>query len=220
MQPTSRLVRRFAAALVVAFAAALSVAGALAQPLEEGKNYVRLKNPQPVESGNKIEVIEFFSYGCPHCGHLEPELQPWLKSLPTDVQFRRVPVLFNPSWISLAKAYYTLEALGEEARLTPEVFKTIHDKGVNLANDKTFLDWIATKGVDRKKAEDMMASFAIAGKVNKAKSQAQAYQIQSVPTVTVDGKFVTAPDKVGTHAAMPAALNALIAKARSERPKT
>ena len=220
MQSTFRLFHRFAAPLVVAFAAALAVAGASAQALEEGKSYIRLKNPQPVETGNKIEVIEFFSYGCPHCSHLEPELEPWIKSMPPDVAFRRVPVLFNPSWVTLAKIYYTLDALGVEARLTPEVFQAIHEKNTNLSNEKTFLDWIATKGVDRKKAEDMMASFAIAGKVNKAKSQAQAYQIQSVPTVVVDGKFVTAPDKVGTHAAMPGAINALVAKARAERQKT
>ncbi len=220
MLPTSRLARRFAAAFAIALAATLAGAGAAAQALEEGKSYIRLKNPQPVETGNKIEVIEFFSYGCPHCAHLEPELAPWIKSAPPDVAFRRVPVVFNASWVSLAKAYYTLEALGEEARLTPEVFKAIHEQGKNLASDKAFVDWLATKGVDHKKAEDMMASFAIAGKVNKAKSQAQAYQIQSVPTVIVDGKFVTAPDKVGSHAAMPAAINALIAKARAERPKT
>jgi len=217
---TSRLVRRFAAAIAIAIAAGLAAAGAGAQALEEGKTYIRLKNPQPVETGNKIEVIEFFSYGCPHCAHLEPELGPWIKSAPPDVAFRRVPVLFNQSWVALAKAYYTLEALGEEARLTPEVFKAMHEQGKNLASDKAFVDWLATKGVDHKKAEDMMASFAIAGKVNKAKSQAQAYQIQSVPTIVVDGKFVTAPDKVGTHAAMPAAINGLIAKARAERPKT
>ncbi len=220
MLPKSRLARRFAAAIAIAFAAALAAAGAGAQALEEGKTYVRLKNPQPVETGNKIEVIEFFSYGCPHCAHLEPELAPWAKSLPPDVAFRRVPVLFNPSWVSLAKAYYTLEALGEEARLTPEVFKALHEQGKNLANDKAFVDWLATKGVDHKKAEEMMASFAVSGRVNKAKSQAQAYQVQSVPTIVVDGKFVTAPDKVGSHSAMPAAINGLIAKARAERPKT
>jgi thiol:disulfide interchange protein DsbA len=220
MLQTSRLARRFAAAIAIALAAVLTAAGARAQALEEGKSYIRLKNPQPVETGNKIEVIEFFSYGCPHCAHLEPELASWIKSAPPDVAFRRVPVVFNQSWVSLAKAFYTLEALGEEARLTPEAFKAMHEQGKSLASDKAFVDWLATKGIDHKKAEDMMASFAVAGKVNKAKSQAQAYQIQSVPTIVIDGKFVTAPDKVGSHAAMPAAINALIAKARAERPKT
>ena len=219
-QPTSGLLGRFAAALAVVLATSFLAAGVRAQALEEGRNYIRLKTPQPVETGNKIEVIEFFSYGCPHCAHLEPELAPWIKSLPPDVQFRRVPVLFNPSWITLAKIYYTLSALELESKLTPEVFSAIHDKGTNLANEKAFLDWIASKGIDRKKVEEMMGSFAIAGKVNKAKSQAQAYRIESVPTLVVDGKFVTASDKVGTHAQMPGALNFLIAKARAERPKT
>jgi thiol:disulfide interchange protein DsbA len=216
----SRNVRRLAATFAVAALAALAGAGAGAQALEEGRSYIRLKNPQPVETGGKIEVIEFFSYGCPHCAHLEPELTPWIRSLPSDVQFRRVPVMFQPSWATYAKIYYTLDALGEDARLTPEVFKAIHEKGTNLSNDKTFVDWVATKGIDRKKAEDMMNSFAVSGKINKAKSQAAAYRIESVPTLIVDGKFVTGPDKVGSHAAMPAALNALIAKARAERPKT
>ncbi len=220
MQPMSRPLRRLAAVLVVALATTLAIAGAAAQGVEEGKQYVRLRNPQPVETGNKIEVIEFFSYGCPHCAHLEPELQPWLKSIPPDVAFRRVPVLFNSSWVTLAKIYYTLEALGDEARLSPLVFKAIHEQNINLSNDKAFLDWVAKQGVDRKKAEDMLNSFAINGKVNKAKSQAAAYRIESVPTVVVDGKYVTAPDKAGSHAAIPGVINALVAKARAERPKT
>jgi protein dithiol oxidoreductase (disulfide-forming) len=212
--------RRFAAVLVLGIGAAIAAGAAGAQALEEGKQYVRLRNPVPVDTGKKIEVIEFFSYGCPHCATFEPEVQGWLKSKPADVEFRRIPVLFNPSWIVLAKAYYTVEGLGEEARLTTELFKAIHDQKVNLTSEKTFFEWLASKGIDRKKAEEMYGSFAIAGKINKAKSQAQAYQIQSVPTVVVDGKFITAPDKVGSFAAMAAAINSLVAKARAERPKS
>ena len=214
------LIRRFAAALVVALAASAAAGGAGAQALEEGKQYVKLRNPQPTESGNKIEVIEFFSYGCPHCAHLEPILDQWLKTLPPDVAFRRVPVLFNPSWANLAKIYYTLDALGDEARLTPLVFRAIHDQGQNLSNEKTFTDWIGKQGVDPKKVDDMLNSFAVSGKVNKAKSQAAAYRIESVPTLIVDGKYVTGPDKAGSHEQIPGVLNALIAKARAERPKT
>jgi thiol:disulfide interchange protein DsbA len=204
--------------VAAAFLAALSLS-ALAQPVavEEGKEYLRLKNPQPVESGKKIEVIEFFSYGCPHCADLEPILQGWVKTMPADVQFRRIPVMYNESWIALAKIYYTLDALGEEKRLSPEVFATIHGRGISLSREAAFFDWAATQGLDRKKVEDMYSSFAIAGKVNRARAAAQAYQVQSVPTVVVDGKFVT--HKVGSHRAMPATIDALIAKARTERPK-
>jgi protein dithiol oxidoreductase (disulfide-forming) len=207
--------------LAAAFFAALSFAAStLAQDLQEGKQYVRLKNPVPVETGKKIEVIEFFSYGCPHCADFESVLQPWMKALPPDVQVRRVPVMFQERWVALAKIYYTLDALGEEARLTPEVFSAIHGKGANLSSDKIFFDWAASKGLDRKKVEDMYGSFAIAGKINRAKAQAQQYGVQSVPMVLVDGKYMTETGLVGTHAAMPNVMNALIAKARAERPKS
>ena len=205
-------------AVALAFVAMTATAGA--QALTEGTNYVRLKNSMPVETGKNIEVIEFFSYGCPHCGELEPILQGWLKSKPADVTFRRVPVMFQPRWENLAKGYYTLEALNEE-KLSPEVFVAVHSRNMPLWNEKDFLDWIATKGVDRKKAEDLFNSFAIVGKVNRAKQLAASYQIQSVPTIIVDGKYATGPEKLpGGHAGMPPAIDALVQKARAERPKS
>ena len=204
----------------VAFAFVAIAAGAGAQAMTEGTNYVRLKNQMPVESGKNIEVIEFFSYGCPHCGELEPILQGWLKSKPADVTFRRVPVMFQPRWENLAKGYYTLEALNEE-KLSPDLFVAVHSRNMPLWNEKDFLDWVATKGVDRKKAEDLFNSFAIVGKVNRAKQLAASYQIQSVPTIIVDGKYATGPEKLpGGHAGMPPAIDALVQKARAERPKS
>jgi len=204
--------------LALAFVAIAGSAGA--QALTEGTNYVRLKNSMPVETGKNIEVIEFFSYGCPHCGELEPILQGWLKNKPADVTFRRIPVMFQPRWENLAKGYYTLEALNEE-KLSPEVFLAVHARNMPLWNEKDFLDWIATKGVDRKKAEDLFNSFAVVGKVNRAKQLAQSYQIQSVPTIIVDGKYTTGPEKLpGGHAAVPSAIDALVQKARAERPKS
>jgi len=185
---------------------------------EEGKEYLRLKNPQPVETGKNIEVIEFFSYGCPHCGEFEPILQNWLKTKPADVQFRRIPVMFQDRWVPLARIYYTLEALGEEARLSPAVFVAIHSKGQPLWQDKSFFDWAASQGLDRKKVEDMYNSFAIGGKVNRAKMAAQAYQVQSVPLVVVDGKYMS--NQVPSHAAIPPLIDTLVAKARAERSKS
>ena len=208
--------------LLLAFAtwaALTSLGGASAAELAEGKNYARLRAPVPVETGKKIEVIEFFSYGCPHCAELEPHITAWLARLPPDVQFRRVPVMFQDRWINLGKIYYTLDALGDETKLSPEVFKAIHGQNMSLWNDKTFFDWAAASGLDRKKVEDIYNSFTIAGKMNRAKQLAQTYNIQSVPTVIVDGKFITASDKVGTHAQMPGAIDELVVKARAERPK-
>jgi thiol:disulfide interchange protein DsbA len=217
IRPLLRCLLPLAASLVAALPLA---AAAQAPALQEGTHYQRLKTPQPVESGDKIEVLEFFSYGCPHCGDLDPELQAWQKALPADVQFRRVPVGFGrEAWDNLGKAYYTLEALGVEAKLTPEMFSAIHRSQTNLASPKAFFDWAAAKGLDRKKVEDMFNSFAVAGKMNKANQVSKNYSVQSVPLVIVDGKFVTASDKVGSHAQMPAAINALVAKAKIERSK-
>jgi protein dithiol oxidoreductase (disulfide-forming) len=194
--------------LLAAFAAILPLpVAAQTAALQEGNQYIRIKNPQPTETGKKIEVI----------GELEPFLQGWIKTMPADVQFRRIPVMFQDRWIPLAKIYYTLEALGEEARLSPEVFTALHGKGLSLWQDKTFFDWAASQGLDRKKVEDMYNSFGIGGKVNRARMAAQAYQVQSVPLVIVDGKFQT--NRISSHGAMPAAIDALVVKARAERPK-
>ena len=202
----------------LAFAAALALAGtAVAAPLVEGKGYARIANPQPVETGAKIEVIEFFSYGCPHCAELEPYLDTWLAKLPPDVAFRRVPVMFQPRWVQLAKVYYTLDALGAEPKLSPDVFKAIHGQGVALSDNAKFYDWAASKGLDRKKVEEVFTSFAVDGKMKRATQLAQQYNIQSVPTVIVDGKFITSSDRVGTHANLPGAIDELILKARAER---
>ncbi len=206
-------------ALPFAFVLALPLPAA-AQEMVEGKQYVRLKNAIPVESGKKIEVLEFFSYGCPHCRDLDPALQAWLKTLPADVEFRRVPIDFGrDQWANMAKMYLTLEALGVEPKLTPEFFDALHSKGMQMWNEKTFFDWAASQGLDRKKVEETYASFGVNSKFNRARAQAKAYNVQSVPLIIVDGKFVTAPDKVGSHSQMPGAINVLIAKARAERPK-
>ena len=211
--------RRMFLVATLGFAAAAFGAPVAAQ-MVEGKNYLRLKAPVPVETGKKIEVIEFFSYGCPHCAELEKYLIPWRAKLPQDVQFRRVPVMFQDRWVNLGKIYYTLDALGDEEKLSPDVFAAIHGQNLSLWNDKTFFDWAASKGLDKKKVEDVYSSFAVSGKMNRARQQAQTFDIQSVPTVIVDGKFVTGSDKVGTHAQLPAALDELIVKARAERSKT
>jgi thiol:disulfide interchange protein DsbA len=205
-----------AAAFLVALA--LPAVAQTAAP-QEGREYVRFKNAMPVETGKKIEVLEFFSYGCPHCGEFEPILQNWLKTVPADVAFRRVPVIFQDRWVPLAKEYYTLEALGEDARLSPEMFTAIHGKGTAMWNEKTFFEWAASHGLDRKKVEDMYNSFAIAGKMNRARQMAQSYGVQSVPLIIIDGKFVVSTEKIGSHAAMLPVMDALIVKARAERPK-
>ena len=207
--------------LVLATLSAVGITSAAAQNLVEGQNYLRLKNPQPVDSGKSIEVLYFFSYGCPHCRDFDPQLQPWLKNVPADVEFRRVPVDFGrEQWANLGKVLYTLEAMGAEKSMTSDVFAAVHDKKMPLWEEKAFLDWAAGKGLDRKKVEDTYRSFGVTSKMSRARQLAKNYNVQSVPVVFVDGKFQVSAEKVGSHAAMPAALDQLIAKARAERPKS
>ena len=216
---TIQAVPKIARALVVLVAALAFAGGGAAAELVEGKTYHRIPNPQPTETGRKIEVIEFFSYGCPHCAELEPYLDTWLAKAPQDVAFRRVPVMFQQRWIPLAKIYYTLDALGVESKLSPDVFKAIHGSNIALWDTAKFYDWAATKGIDRKKVEEVFTSFAIDGKMKRAMQLAQQYNVQSVPLVVIDGKFITSSSDVGTHAQLPPAIDELVAKARAERAK-
>jgi protein dithiol oxidoreductase (disulfide-forming) len=202
---------------------AVSLSATAQEQLAEGKDYQRLKNPQTVESGTKIEVIEFFSYGCPHCRDLEEYLGPWVKKVPADVAFKRVPVAFQPAWVNLGKIYYTLEAMGRED-MTVKVFQAIHGAGVKLHEEKSFFEWAGNNGLDAKKVQEVWASFTVNSKMNRAKTLAGNYTVDSVPMIFVDGKFklmATTAGGQGTvaHKNIPAALEFLIAKARSERKK-
>ena len=221
------MVRRFASlgaatAMSMAIAAtgsavlAFAPGAALAQALQEGRDFRPLPKPQPVETGKKIEVIEFFSFSCPHCRDIEPVLSPWAKKLPADVQFRRIPAQFSPLWTGTAKIWYTLEALGRED-LVPAVFVAIHSQNQRLDQEKPFLDWAATQGLDRKKVEEMYNSFAVAGKLSRGKTQVQGYAIQSVPTFVVDGKWTTDTGQARRHEDVPVILDKLIERARAER---
>jgi protein dithiol oxidoreductase (disulfide-forming) len=194
-----------------------SVSAAAQQQFNEGKEFARLKNAQAVESGAKIEVIEFYSYGCPHCRDLEEYLGPWIKKVPADVSFKRIPVAFQPAWSNLGKIYFTLEAMGRDD-LTPKVFQAIHGANVKLNEEKTFFDWAGSNGLDTKKVQEMWGSFTINSKMNRAKTLASNYQVDSVPMLFVDGKFKVQPHLLkGSHKDVPDVLTFLISKAKSER---
>ena len=207
--------------VLAALAAVALASGSAAAQLVEGKNYARIANPQPVETGKKIEVIEFFSYGCPHCAELEPYLDAVARQAAAG---RRVPARAGDVPAALGAARQDLlharRARRRGEALAGGVQGDPRHRHARCGTTRTFFDWAASKGLDRKKVEDVFNSFAINGKMNRAKQLAQEYNIQSVPTVIVDGKFVTSSDRVGTHAALPAAIDELIAKARAERPKS
>lgn len=167
----------------------------------------------------QVEVIKFFAHACPHCADFESVLQKSLTTA-TNVEFRGVPVLCHPKWTALAKIFYTLDALDAETRLSPAVFTAIHRDRIDLTEEQNFFAWASRNGLDRAKAEDAYRSFAVATRVNRAKSLAQKYDVERVPLMIVDGKFVTDPHLVGSAEQVPGVLDALIVKARAERKST
>jgi protein dithiol oxidoreductase (disulfide-forming) len=198
-------------------AVALSFGAGAQQQFAEAKEFTRLKNAQPVESGAKIEVIEFFSYGCNHCRDLEEFLGPWIKKVPDNVSFKRVPVAFQPAWANLGKIYYTLETLGRDD-LSIKVFQAIHTAGLKMNEEKVFFDWASNQGLDAGKVKEVWASFSVNSKMNRAKTLAANYAVDGVPMLFVDGKFKLQPHMLkGQHKDVPDALNFLIARAKSER---
>jgi len=158
-----------------------------------GKDFLIIDPPQPTESGNKIEVLEFFWYGCPHCNALQPSLLAWLKHKPADVEYRRVPAVLGQSWIPLTQVFYTLEALGLTDKLHEAVFDAIHKEHIRLQDPKTLFDWVAKQGVDRKKFEDTYNSFGVRSRVQRAIDMSRNYNIPGTPAIVVDGRYLTAP---------------------------
>lgn len=181
-----------------------------------GSDYAPITPPQPTDNPAKIEVIEFFSYGCPHCNEFNPLVHAWAAKLPADVAFKKVPITFGrAAWVNLARLYYTLEATGDLARLDSEVFKAIHEDRINLFDEKTLVEWVAKKGVDPRKFADTFKSFGVMSKAKRAEQIAAAYRIQGVPAMAVDGKYMVTGGRDFKDTL--AIADKLIAKVRVER---
>ncbi len=204
--------------LALGLAWSLAAAPLQAQELKEGKNYATLAQVQPTDAKDKIEVTEFFWYGCPHCYELEPALTKWLKTLPKDVVFRRVPADFG-RWTGGVKLYYALEATGDLERVHKDLFDAIHLNRLNFNLESEVADWLAKKGVDRKKFTDAYNSFSVQSKVSRAQQLTQAHKLGGVPALVVGGKYLTTNAMTGSYEALPGVLDGLIAKVRSEQPK-
>jgi thiol:disulfide interchange protein DsbA len=199
-------------------AIALTLAGCTASAdLQPGKEYELLSPPQAVETGKKIEVLEIFAYTCPHCFNLDPDINKWVKQLPKDVEFRRLPAIFRADWTPLAKVFYTFEAMGLSEKLHGEFFNAIHVSHARFDDDNAIFDWIEKQGIPRKSFIDIYSSFSTQSKALRAKQLTQAYGVSGVPAFIVDGKYRTSVSNTGSHAGLLSALDQLIKKARQER---
>lgn len=188
----------------------------------EGVDYIKLKQAQPTDSGKKIEVLEFFWYNCSHCFAFEPQLAEWVKKRGDTIAFKRVPVGFRESFVPQQKLYYALEAMGKLDTVHRAVFDAIHVGRTPLDKEDKIFDFVEKQGVDRKKFIDVFNSFGVQSKVTRVRQLQESFQIDSVPTIVVDGRYVTSPSIVGAsmrgqpeqalHAAALQVMDALIAK--------
>jgi thiol:disulfide interchange protein DsbA len=202
-----------AAVTVALFATALP---ATAQ--DAGREYVAIVPAQTTDNPAKIEVLEFFSYGCPHCSDFHPTISKWAAKLPADVTFKRVPVSFGRAqWASLSKLFYALEATGDLARIDGAVFHALHEKGLKLYDDKSIAEWVSAQGVDAKKFHDAYNAFGVVSKVKRGDQLAQGSKIQGVPALVVDGKYLIINEGIKDYADLVARTDKMIDKVRAER---
>jgi thiol:disulfide interchange protein DsbA len=181
--------------------AALALVGSVhVAAAEAGKGYALVSPAQATETKGKIEVIEFFAYTCPHCFDLEPELAAWARKLPRNVVLKRQPVIFSDDWEPMARAYFALDALGAVDRLHADVFNAIHIQDKKLTDPEVFFDWGAQHGLERAKLKAAYQSFSTGTKVARAKQLQRAYKLTGVPTLTVNGKYLTSGSLTGSNA--------------------
>jgi len=177
----------------------------------EGTHYKKLQQ-QPTDSGDKIEVLEFFWYGCSHCFSFEPFIKSWKKTKPANVEFVRVPAIFRPDWEVQARAYYALSNMGVIEDLHGKIFEAINKGKKQLNKIELMADFVEKNGVNRKEFIKEYNSFSVDGMVRKAKKKQKAYKIQGVPSVAVNGKYLTGGSMAGSYDNLIKVMNHLIEK--------
>jgi protein dithiol oxidoreductase (disulfide-forming) len=195
------------------------IVSAQSTKIEEDFDYRILPITQPLELKGKVEVIEFFWYGCPHCYDFEPELSTWVKRQPKDVSFRRVPVAFRDDLLPHSQLFYALEAMGKGDSLNEKVMYAMHKENKRLLNESEIADWVASQGLDRNTFLANYRSFAVVSKARAAKQLAEAYRIDGVPTIVMQGKYVTSPSIAGSKAKAISVMDYLEEKIRKEKYK-
>jgi thiol:disulfide interchange protein DsbA len=187
---------------------------AIAQEARRDIDYREIPQ-QPVATGDRIEVIDFFFYGCQYCNDLQPRLERWRQQKPADVVFRRMPVVRHDSWVPLAKTFFTLEAMGELERLHAAVYHSYHVEDLYMSQEKVISEWSAKHGLDRDKFMAIYRSDETRQKVEQARKFTMDYDIQGTPSLVVDGRYLTD----GSTAKTIAILESLVKLARQQREK-
>jgi len=212
-------IRSFAHGLLALLLAAGCLAGpAQAQEVRARQNIeYRLITPQAVETGERIEVIDFFWYGCPYCNELQPALEEWAKRKPADVVLRRVPAILRDNWAPHARIYYTLELLGEVDRLHQQVYHGYHVEELHMSRPDVMEQWAARNGIDRRKWLDAYFSPEVDARVARAHQLTRRYEVQGTPSVVVDGRYLTSSSMTPSVRGVMPVVDDLIRLARQQR---
>ena len=191
-------------------ALAISILGLCFTATANEQGYEPLTPPQPTQSADKVEIIEFFWYGCPHCYAFEPLIEEWSKNLPKNVEFIRQPAVFNEVWAKHAKAYYVADALGIVEKVHADLFDAIQNKKEPLDTEASLAQFFAAHGVSEAQFKEAYSSFGVDSKVRQAPVIAAKYGITGVPTVIINGKYKTNGTVAGSHEKMIEVMNTLI----------
>lgn len=195
-------------------ACAESVAPAkIENPFTAGKHYTVLDQPQPTSvSDGKIEVAEVFWYGCPHCYHLEPEVEKWLKDIPATAEFVRMPAPLNKNWEKHARIYYTADALGVLDDVHSKIFSEIHVERNRLSTESQAQAFFEKNGVSADKFKSAYRSFGVDSQLARTKQLVAGYKLRSVPTFVVAGKYVITASSAGGNSKIFEIVDALVAQ--------
>ena len=185
---------------------------AQAWALDEGIDFTILPNPQPTETGDKIEVLEVFMYSCPHCFHLEPTLEKWRETQPANVAFRRMPAVFSTKPDLQAQAFYAAELLGAQEKFTLAMFDAIHVKKQKISDENVVVTIAEGAGIDGAEFRKALNSFDVNMKVNRARNVTKNYGIDGVPAVVVNGKYRTSPSQTGSREGLVKVIDQLISR--------
>ena len=181
----------------------------------EGKEYLKVKQPIAMQSTGKIEVVEFFWYACPHCYHFEPVLEPWVAKLPADVHFRRIPVGFNDVRKEFhQRLYFTLEAMNQVGALHAKAFARFHAQHKPIDREADALQFAQENGLDPAKFKEIFNSFSMQTKIGQANRLSDAYGIDGVPELGIQGRFITGPSMAGDEPKALAVADTLIDRVR------
>jgi len=176
----------------------------------EGVHYVTIKPAQPTSApAGKVEVVELFWYGCPHCFKFEPYVKGWLKKKSDKIVFKRITAMLTPKWESHARAYYAAEVLGVTDKVHEPLFIALHVEKKRLFKEEDIFDFVESQGVDRKKFTNAFHSFAVSARVQQSKKLTQAYKINGVPSVVINGKYLTSASHAGSFEGLVFLMNQL-----------